>query len=507
MKQINLILVLILLTLRLPGTCQSNNSELKFKVSIDSVDASMIKPDGRLYIYLTKNENTPPRYLPGTIKDSYVFARNIKNWKQGESIITGSNDSWTKTGEWEFDHVPHGIYYVQAVWKQNQKEVGINVSGNMYSESLKLDFKNNQQVEISISKLIPERKVNEHALVRRFEMKSDLLSKFWDKEVNLKVSILLPSGYDKNPNEKYPVRYNIGGYGARYTRINRLVGRTEFMEWWETKEAPQIITVFLDGTGPFGDSYQLNSENSGPYGDALIQELIPAIEKEYRIKNTPDSRFVDGCSTGGWVSLALQLFYPDDFNGCYSYSPDPVDFHKMQLINVYEDENAFYTKNDFLRPSMRGVDGEPIFSIKDEVLNENAEGLSNTYVSSGNQWGGWNALYSPKGSDGLPKAIFDPVTGKIDKDVAEHWKKYDLHHYAKENWSKIGPKVEGKIYVWMGDMDHYYLNNALRDFDAFLNNTKEPVSDAKIIFTPMEGHCTLYSHKEVLEMIAEKIGN
>jgi len=317
----------------------------------------------------------------------------------------------------------------------------------------------------------------------------------------------LPSGYDENPEKKYPVRYNVAGYGGRYTRINRLLGRGDFMDWWETTEAPQVITLFLDGSGPYGDSYQLNSENSGPYGDALIQELIPAIEKEFRIIGTPKTRFVDGCSTGGWVSLALQLFYPDDFNGCYSYSPDPVDFHKMQLINLYEDENAFYNKSDYLRPSMRNTDGAPIFSIKDEVLNENTQGTSNTYVTSGNQWGAWNALYSPKGTDGLPKAAFDPVTGKIDKTVAEHWKKYDLHHYAKKNWSTLGPKVKGKIYVWMGDMDNYYLNNALRDFDAFLKNANDPVSDAKIIFTPMEGHCSMYSHKEVLEMIAKKTKN
>src|SRR5690606_36917106 len=116
---------------------------------------------------------------------------------------------------------------------------------------------------------------------------------------------------------------------------------------------------------------------------------------------------------------------------------------------------------DYLRPSKRDIYGEPEFSIRKEVLSENVEGYSNSYVTSGGQWGAWNALYSPKGEDGLPKPIFDPITGKIDKQVAEHWKKYDLLEYVKANWAELGPKVQGKIHVWMGDMDNYYLNNSL----------------------------------------------
>ncbi len=507
MNQLKTILFPILFLVSLNVSCQTKTAQLNFKISIDSKDATKVKSEGRLFLYLTKNERRSPRSISGTDKDTYVFARNIKAWKRGESIVTGANDNWTKTGDWDFKNVPEGIYNVQAVWKQNEKESGVNEAGNMYSEPVKIDLKNTQQVEISISEIIPNREIHDHALVKTFGMKSELLSKFWNKEMELKVSVLLPSSYDKNLDKKYPVRYNVAGYGGRYTRINRLFNNVEFVDWWQSDEAPQIITIFLDGSGPFGDSYQLNSDNSGPYGDALIQELIPAIEKEFRIIGTPATRFVDGCSTGGWVSLALQLIYPDDFNGCYSYSPDPVDFHKMQLINLYKDETAFYNNSNYLRPSMRNKNGDPVFSIKDEVLNENVQGNSNSYTTSGNQWGAWNALYSPKGADGLPKPVFDPVTGKIDKEVAAHWKKYDLHHYAKTNWSTLGPKIQGKIYVWMGDMDNYYLNNALRDFDVFLKNTKDPVSDAKIIFTPMEGHCSLYSHREVLEMIWEKLRN
>jgi hypothetical protein len=177
----------------------------------------------------------------------------------------------------------------------------------------------------------------------------------------------------------------------------------------------------------------------------------------------------------------------------------------MQLINIYKDENAFVNKHGYERPSKRDIYGEPDFSIKKEVADENATGKSGTYVDSGSQWGSWNALYSPKGEDGLPQAIFHPTTGVIDKTVAEEWKKHDLLRHVKDNWKTLGPKVQGKIYVWMGDMDNYYLNNALRDFDAFLKTTNAPKSDAEIIFEPMKGHCDEYSHRRALEQLQAKL--
>jgi S-formylglutathione hydrolase FrmB len=323
--------------------------------------------------------------------------------------------------------------------------------------------------------------------------------------MNIKAAVLLPSGYAKNPSKKYPIRYNVAGYGGRYNRVNRLVNNEEFMSWWTSEEAPQIITVFLDGEGPFGDSYQLDSENSGPYGKMLIHELIPNIEKQFRAIGSSKTRFVDGCSTGGWVSLALQLFYPETFNGCWSYSADPVSFNKMQLVNLYEDTNAFYNDRMYLRPSMRNLNGDPQFSIQEEIYFENVYGTSNTYTTSGGQWGAWNALYSPKGKDDLPMPIFDPINGKIDKQVAEYWKKYDLLLYTKANWTELGPKLNGKIHIWMGDMDNFYLNNAMRDFDRYLKSTTNPKSDAQIDFSPMKEHCQNYSHKYVLGEIEKRM--
>lgn len=485
---------------------QNEGVEISFKISVVEKLQSSFNSDGRLLIYLSETPGREPRYTSIYNGGGFVFGKNIVGWKVIEALNLNENEDWEKTPEWSFSNVPQGKYYVQAVWNQNSElESRSNTPGNLYSEPLEVSLSNDQEIAISLTKIIPKREIIDHELVEIFSMKSEVLSKWWNKPMKLRASVLLPSGYESNPLKKYPVRYNVAGYGGRYTRVSRLVKNTNFISWWSTEEAPQIITVFLDGEGPFGDSYQLDSDNNGPYGQALITELIPAIEKQFRIIGSAETRFVDGCSTGGWVSLALQLFYPEIFNGCWSYSPDPVSFHKMQLVNIYEDENAFYNKNGFLRPSMRDLYGEPVFSIEKEVIGENVQGYSNSYTTSGGQWGAWNAVYSPKGKDGLPMPAFDPNTGDIDTDVAQHWKRYDLLHYIQENWPDLGPKIQGKIHIWTGDMDNFYLNNAMRDFDKYIQNTSNPKSDAEIEFSPMKQHCSNYSHKKVLEEIWSKV--
>lgn len=485
---------------------QHETTKLGFTISVSENLKASFKSDGRLLIYVSETDEFEPRYISVFTGKGFIFGKNIKNWDKNQTkVLDGSND-WVKTSKWGFNDVPNGVYYIQAVWIQNT-DYGLlsNSLGDFYCEPVKVNTQESQKIELTFSKTMPQIELEEHELVKFFEMESKVLSTWWGKSVGLKASVLLPSGYNSHPEMRYPVRYNVAGYGGRYTRINSLVKNKEFMSWWTSAEAPQIITVFLDGEGPYGDSYQFDSDNSGPFGEALINELIPQIESQFRINRTPETRFVDGCSTGGWVSLALQLFYPETFNGCWSYSPDPVSFKKMLLLNIYEDENAFYNEREYLRPSMRDIYGDPIFSIKEEITEENVLGISNTYITSGGQWGAWNALFSPKGEDGLPKPIFNPINGIINKEVAENWKKYDLLLYTSVNWPELGPKIQGKIHIWMGDMDNFYLNNSMRDFDDYLKNTVNPKSDADIEFTPMKGHCYNYSHKIILKEIQRKL--
>jgi len=434
-----------------------------------------------------------------------MFARNIQEFNVHEEISISASSDFIATSDWSLGEVPEGTYYLQLLWDQDREESRIDAPGNIYSKVKKIEVKESMEIDMILTEIIEPRTVIDHTHVKEVTFKSELLSKWWKKDMMLKASVLLPGSYFDEPNKTFPVRYNVAGYGGRYTRVNRLVNNKTFSDWWFSEDAPQIINVFLDGEGPFGDSYQMDSENSGPYGKALIEELIPHIESTYRGTGSSKYRFVDGCSTGGWVSLALQLYYPDDFNGVWSYSPDAIEFENYQLINIYKDENVYVNEYGNQRPVARNTSGEPMMLLKDFIQYENVLGWSDSYVTSGGQFSAHTALYSPKGDDELPKPLFDPESGDIDSIVAEHWKKYDMKLYAKENWAELGPKIQGKIYIWMGDMDNFYLNMATREFDNFIKTTENPSSDAEIIFTPLKGHCANFSHRNILEKMAEKL--
>lgn len=500
-----LCILILLLSLSIQLTAQTKHHELSIEVTVDNSLKESFQTQGRLFVFLSQDPNLEPReqIWPNPYSRTHIFARNIDHIEKGTSLLLNHKDPWIKTPDWNLNEIPEGTYYVQLLWDQDTKESRTDAPGNLYTQKQEIILDGDQHVNFMLNQKIMPRTITEHELSKLIDFKSDTLSKWWNKPMHLKASVLLPHKYDKT--KAYPIRYNISGYGGRYTRINRLISNKNFMDWWDSDDAPQIISVFLDGEGPFGDSYQMDSDNSGPYGYSLIHELIPFIEKSYRGTDSMTTRFVDGCSTGGWVSLGLQLYYPDVFNGVYSYSPDAIDFENYQLINIYNETNAYINEFGYIRPIMRDVNGEPLLSLKDFIAYENVFGQSNTYLNSGGQFSAHTALYSPKGANGLPKPLFDPKTGEIDSLVAKAWGKYDFKKYAKTNWAELGPKLQGKIYIWMGDMDNFYLNTGTRGFDEFIKTTSDPKSDAVIEFTPMEGHCWQFSHKKVLLTIQDRI--
>lgn len=505
MKKAPLLFILIFL---IPGVmvfAQSDSHPVTISLSVSSEAEETFEDEGRLYVFLNENLNVEPMIqiwpFPGSM--SRIFAMNRQGLSPDESVILDPDADWNSTVDWTFDNIPEGEYNIQVLWDQDESESRINAPGNLHSEKQRISVTEPMTVDVIIDRVIPERQLADNDLLRLVNIKSDTLSAWWNKPMQLKASVLLPEEY--KPGRAYPIRYNVSGYGGRYTRVNNIVNNPDFMNWWTSNDAPDVINIFLDGEGPFGDSYQMDSENSGPYGYALIHELIPHIESEYRGTETARTRFVDGCSTGGWVSLGLQLYYPDFFNGAFSYSPDAVEFVNYQLINIYEDRNAFINEFGYERPVMRSTVGEPMISLREFIGYENVLGSSDTYLNSGGQFSAHTALYSPKGENGLPKPLFDPVSGDIDRSVAEHWKKYDFKIHAENNWEELGPKLQGKIYIWMGDMDQFYLNPATRVFDEYLQSTTNPVSDAVIEYTPMAGHCAEYSNRKVLNQIQKRL--
>ena len=238
----------------------------------------------------------------------------------------------------------------------------------------------------------------------------------------------------------------------------------------------------------------------------MTEELIPAIEKMVGYNPANKMRFLAGCSTGGWVVMGLQIFYPDFFDGAWSYSPDPLEFEHYGLINIYEDETIFYNKYGYLQPGNRNIYGEPTRSMKDWIENENVNSKTNNYLISGGQFGAYNAVFGPKGKDGLPSLLFDSRTGKVDKQIAKQWEKYDLKKYLSAHWTTLGPKLQGKLWIWSGDCDGLFSNVSTRFFKEFIDKTTNPKSDAHISFTAMAGHCQEWNDEDVLKMIAAKVG-
>jgi hypothetical protein len=253
-------------------------------------------------------------------------------------------------------------------------------------------------------------------------------------------------------------------------------------------DTPGMILLQLDGAGPLGDPYQVNSANHGPYGDAITRELIPFVEREFRGIGQSYARVLDGGSTGGWVSLALQIFYPDYFNGTWSFCPDSVDFRSFQLVNIYTDNNAYVSSHGFERPAARDLTGEVRYTMRHECALENVLGQGDSWTMSGGQWGAWNATYGPRGRDGRPIPLWDPKTGIIDHDVVEHWKNYDLRSVLEQNWSTLGPKLHGKLHIWVGDADDFFLNNAVHRLEEFLK-TATPAYQGSIRYAAGQGHC------------------
>ena len=219
-----------------------------------------------------------------------------------------------------------------------------------------------------------------------------------------------------------------------------------------------------------------------------MRELIPHIEHQFHCIGEPYGRVLDGGSTGGWVSLALQVFYSEFFNGAWSSCPDSVDFRSFQLVDIYKDQNAYVNDQGFECPAARNIDGDVLYTMRHECQMENVLGMGDSWTRSGGQWGAWNATYGPRGSDGLPVPLWDPKTGAINCGAIEHWKQYDLRLILENNWSTLGPKLHGKIHIGVGDADTYFLNNAVHRLDSFLSRANPPFAGT-ILYGPRQGHC------------------
>lgn len=483
------------------------NTPLRFEVT---VAAGLLEPaqNGRLFVLVSRRAVGEPRLAVGDtgLDAPPLFAKDVNHFSTNSTAVIDETASAFPLKN--LSQLEAGDYFIQALFDFNIDVKSINAEGNLYSTVQKahLDPHQGGTIKLSLTQKVPPEKLPaDSESVKFVKLKSPRLSKFHGRDIYLRAGLILPKDFAKDSSRHYPLRVYIGGYGSRYTGAQRMFESAEFKSAWAADDAPRMIVLHLDGDGPYGDCYQVNSDNNGPYGDAITQELIPYIEQKFRGIGAPYARVVDGGSTGGWVSLALQVFYPDFFNGTWSYCPDGVDFRGFQLINIYQDKNAYVNQYGFERPSERDTNGEVRFTIRHECQLENVLGAGDSWAMSGEQWGAWNAVYGPRGADGRPKPLWNPQTGVIDKTVIEHWQKYDLRLVMQANWPQLAPKLKGKLHIWVGDADNYFLNNAVHLLDEFLSKAN-PAAEAEIFYGAGQGHCWLgLTQRQMMEEMAAAI--
>lgn len=465
---------------------------------------------GRLIVVLVSGGSREPSKSIGDtgLNAAPCVACDVEHMKAGEAVVL--DEHCATFPQATIGAISAGEYTVQAVFRCNPDLRTTDAPGTLLSEPQKIAFDpgSAEPIRLTLSMMLPEEALpSDGELLKFVKIESKLLSEFWKRPIFLRAGVILPKGFAEEKDRKYPLWVNIGGYGQRFRSAKRMIESpfSPLRAAWLADDAPRMVLLQLDGAGPLGDPYQVNSDNHGPYGDAVVKELIPYIEAKFRCIGEPRARFLAGHSTGGWVSLALQVFYPDFFNGCWSSSPDGVDFRGFQLINVYDDENAYVNGFGFERPAKRTLAGDVEYTVRHECQMENLLGDGNSWTMSGGQWGAWNATYGPRGGDGRPVPLWDPVSGEMNRSVGEHWEKYDLRKVLEANWKELGPKLRGKLHIMVGDADDYFLNVGVGHLERFLSKA-EPAYEGWIKYGRNEGHgyCPL-TDLEMMRQMAERV--
>jgi len=495
--------------------------------------------DGRLLLILAPAEQSPteePRFLVNWDADAIpFFGLDVEAWKPGSSRRI--DDTAFGFPVRSLAALPPGDYRVQAFLNRydtfrlgdgrvlklppdrGEGQQWREKPGNLYSKPVLWRWRGAPAAgplpRLSLTETIPPLPAfKETPWVKYVRIRSERLSKFWGRDVHLGAFVTLPQGFADHPDARYPLVINHGHFPAApsnwretppdpdlqpdYSKRFRLAGYNriqqqlewEFFQAWTGKGFPRVLLVEIQHPTPFyDDSYGVNSANNGPYGDAIQHELIPEIERRFRGIGQGWARFVYGGSTGGWIAMAAQMFYPDEYNGAWIACPDPIDFRHYMTVNIYEDKNAYYMPNRFKRtprPAHRNWLGHIDTTIEENNLWEYALG---TRGRSGDQWDAWESVFSPVGPDGYPRRIWDRLSGEIDPVTAAYWREnYDLGHILRRDWPTLAPKLRGKLRLYVGDMDNYCLNNAVYAVEEFLRSA-QPAADAVIDYGDRDEHC------------------
>jgi hypothetical protein len=506
----------------------------RFSVSFPK-ERSATPLDGRLLLILSTDPSAEPRMqVNDTPKTQLMFGVDVDGLQPGQDALVDERAFGYPVRS--LADLKPGEYYVQAVlhrYETFHRADGHTVKlpmdrgegqhwnlapGNLYSKPLKIHLAGvtGAPVRIVLDQEIPPIPAPpDTKYVRHVRIKSELLSAFWGRPMYLGANVLVPEGFDQHPEAHYPIAIFHGHFPADfegfrtdppdpdlkpdysdrfhlagYNRIQQEEAY-KFYKQWISPGFPRLLIVEIQHANPYyDDSYAVNSANLGPYGDAIETELIPPIEKQFRGIGQGWARFLYGGSTGGWEALAVQMFYPDRYNGTFAACPDPVDFRAYTVVDIYKDKNAYFLEGAHKRvaqPAMHDYLGHVTITQQDINYYELALGSKGR---SGEQWDIWQAVFSPVGSDGYPAKIFDKITGDINPEVAAYWREhYDLSYILRRDWATLGPKLRGKIHIYVGSADTYFLNSAVYFIEDFLKSTANPPYEGEVKYGDRAEHC------------------
>jgi len=430
---------------------------------------------GRVYVLLSKQplKNLPRG--PSWFKPEPLFARDVKDWKPGQPCVLGAEALGFPMALRE---LPKGSYYVQAVMDFDRDSPSFSAAeGNGYGEPVRLDLDASASgpVKLVIDQVYHAPRFQETKCVKLVDIESRLLSEFHGRPVRLRAGVVLPKSYAEDPPRHYPVVYEIPGFSG-----------THFMAHAAARDATEVagvemLYVVLDPSCRWGHHVFADSANNGPCGRALREELIPHIEQAFRGLGVPGARFLTGHSSGGWSSLWLQVAAPDFFGGTWSTAPDPVDFRDFQRVNIYKVGTNLFTDEAGAPRPLASKGGKVVlcyqpFSDMEAVMGH------------GGQLGSFEAVFSPRGTDGKPRQLWDRASGRIHPEVAKSWERYDIRLVLERNWKTLGPRLAGKIHVYMGADDNFYLDGATKLLKGALASLG---SDAVVEVFPGRDHGTL----------------
>lgn len=465
--------------------------DLRFEVSF-TPDIRAEPTTGRVYVMISR-ENNRPLYSQIGRTGIPFFGVDIEGLEPGERAVITEETLGSPVES--LRDLPRGEYFVQSflnvytkferadghtLWMHMDQWEGQRWNsspGNAYSDTqrVRLDPQRGWAIHLPIKHVIPPIEFPaDTGMVKRFRIQSEVLTEFWGHPIWIGATVLLPQGYDQHPGVHYPTIYKQGHFSTRDPYPNGPGSE------WMSHDFPRFLAVTIQHPTPyFDDSYAVNSANNGPYGDAIHEELIPEIERRFRAIPESWARVLTGGSTGGWESAALQIFYPDFYGGAWIFAPDCLDFHNVEGINIYEDENAYYKIHEWRKvptPNTRvPATGEIVLTSRQR---NHFELVNGTKGRSGQQIDIWSAVFGPVGEDGYFKPLFDKLTGEIDPSVARYWlEHYDLRNYLQKNWDsgkRVGPMLVGKLHFFAGRRDNYYLNIGVEHMEDFLESTREP---------------------------------